>query len=80
MKQYGIFKWDDDDNLVFLGEDETGHDFIPEEEYSFEDVAGEVKVWIISEVHNPNPSRIKRPDGTEHHPDSIVILRPKNEE
>lgn len=76
MKQYRLFKWDKEGNLIFLGEEITDRTMYPGVEISFTDTNNTDKDWMISEVHFPNPRSFTKPDGTEYHPDPIVILRP----
>lgn len=76
MNQYRFFKWDEGD-LIFLGEEITERDLEPNEEYPFPDANDQDRTWEISEVLKPNPSVIRKPNGTKYHPDPIVIFRPK---
>jgi len=77
MHQYRLFKWNSQSDLICLSDEETEETLLPGEEWSFEDVDGEEKDWIVSEVLVPNPKVIVKPNGTKYYPDPIVILKPK---
>lgn len=74
MKQYRIFRWDGHNDLRYLGEEITENTMYPGMELYFSDTDDEMKNWIISEVHFPNPRSFTKPNGFEYHPDPIVIL------
>jgi len=77
MHQYRLFKWNKMSNLLFLGEEEDSGDFSPGDSFAYDDLSGERKDWIISEILFPNPRFIVKPNGTIYYPDPIMILKPK---